>query len=339
MNATLFQAVLDHDELADLSVDDRRHALAELVAMHGGTSFDLKRLVDRIDGYGPLTTLMEDDSITDILVDGPERVWVDRKGELEPAGVTFDDDELVHLIHRLVGEANVRVDVSQPLADARLPDGSRLHVALPPVTEYPVLSIRRFPRRPLVLEDLLALGTITTDEASRLVDHVLQRRSILVSGATGSGKTTMLSALLGRVLHGERVVTLEETRELRVDHPNVVSLVGRTANVEGAGSVTLSDLVRASLRMRPDRIVIGEVRGAEAWDALSAMSTGHAGSMMTIHAPDAERAVTRFAALANAAPGSAPYEIVAEQVAASIDVVVYLARCGSVRRVVEIVER
>ncbi|MGH2730815.1 MAG: CpaF family protein, partial [Actinomycetota bacterium] len=269
-----------------------------------------------------------------------DEVWVERGGALQPAEVSFGDDaELRAFIDRMLGRVGARVDASQPIADARLEDGSRMHVVLPPVAPSgPLLSIRRFPRERPGLDELVASGMMSDGVADLLAEAVRARKTIAISGGTGTGKTTLLNALLGCTDAHERIVTIEETPELRPDSKHVVSLITRAPNVEGRGAVDMSRLVRAALRMRPDRIVVGEVRGPEALDALAAMSTGHEGSMVTIHARGPRDAVDRFVALALQARSGASERSVREQVDRAVRLVVHLERTPRGRRVADVLD-
>ena len=262
----VLERVFERTDLAELDPAERRLALRELFApTDGGEATELAgQIADLIDGYGPLTEIMRDPEVTDVMVNGPREVWIERQGRLLRHRVTFDDDsELRHFVERLVSRSGGRVDVSHPIADARLSDGSRLHVVLPPLAPAgPLVSIRRFPRRAYGLNDLVARGLLSDTQRGRLERAVAERRTIAIGGGTGTGKTTLLNALLDLVSADQRVVTIEETPELQPRCPHIVSLVARGPNVEGKGTVTLTELFRAALRMRPDRIVIGEVRGA-----------------------------------------------------------------------------
>jgi pilus assembly protein CpaF len=341
MRDRLLEVVYAHDELADLDPAQRRLALRSLVTEAGGTESSVADIADTVDGFGPLTSLLADDSITDVLVNGPAEVWVERAGALERTEVVFPfADQLGALVERLIGEAGERVDASEPIASARLRDGSRVHAVLPPVAPGgPLLSIRRHPVRALGLDDLVRRATLCAAEAEGLADAVRARRNIAVSGATGTGKTTLLNALLACIPPGERVVTIEETRELRPACSHAVSLVARATNLEGRGGIGLERLAREALRMRPDRIVVGEVRGPEARVALEAMSTGHEGSMVTLHARSASETVGRMAALALRGSPALPEASVLAEVRSALDVVVYLRRDeGGLRRVAEIAE-
>lgn len=340
MNDTLRSIVYEHDELADLDPVQRRLALRSL-AVKAGLPQDLAavgEIADEIDGFGPLTEIMADDAVTDVLVNGAREVWVDRAGSLTRADVTFDDDEaLTRMVGRLVGRAGVRIDRAVPIADARLPDGSRIHAVLPPVApDGPLVSIRRFPSRRFGLDDLVERAMLTSDQADVLRTYVYERRTIVISGRTGTGKSTLLDALLRCVPKDERIVTIEELPELRPATEHRVSLLARGPNVEGKGAIGLDQLVRAALRMRPDRIVVGEVRGAETLHALEAMATGHEGSMLTVHARSSVAVPDRLLTLALQASSGASETSLRRQIQDAIDVVVHLERIDGRRRVVEL---
>ena len=302
------------------------------------------RVAERSFGLGPLEALLGDPAVDEILVNGvgPARpVWVERRGRLEATGVAFaGEDELRHVIERILAPLGRRVDEAEPLCDARLPDGSRVNVVLPPLAvDGPVLTIRRFRPRGFSADDLVELGTWTAPLRELLGQAVRSRLNVLVSGGTGSGKTTTLNALSAFVPDGERVVTIEDTAELRLQRPHVVRLEARPASVEGRGEVTIRRLVRNALRMRPDRIVVGEVRGPEALDMLGAMSSGHDGSLCTVHAGSPEEALRRLETLALMAGVGLPHAAVREQVASAIDLVVHQARLGDgSRQVVGVAE-
>jgi pilus assembly protein CpaF len=337
----LLEAVYAHDELAELDPAQRRLALRSLVFKAGGSEASVAEIADAVDGFGPLTALLADDSVTDVLVNGPSEVWVERDGAMERTELRWAVAEQLHaLVERLVGDAGGRVDAAEPVAAVRLADGSRVHVVLPPIAPSgPLLSIRRHPARALTLDDLVERATLTAAEAERLAGAVSVRRNVAVSGGTGTGKTTLLNALLASIGPGERLVTIEETPELRPFCRHVVSLVARPANLEGRGAVGLERLAREALRMRPDRIVVGEVRGPEARVALDAMATGHEGSMVTLHARSASDTVARMASLALRGSRGLALGSVLEEVRSVLDVIVFLRRDqGGERRVAEIAE-
>jgi pilus assembly protein CpaF len=275
------------------------------------------------------------------MVNGTRGVWVERDGRLEETAIHFaDPEEILVLIERLVAPLGRRIDLASPLVDARLPDGSRVHAVIPPISLVgPVLTIRRFAQRALGPDDLVRNGTLPPDAMGYLARAVRERRSILVSGGTSSGKTTTLNALAFAVGDRERIVTIEDAAELRLPQPNVVALETRSPSVEGSGAVDVRALLRAALRMRPDRIVVGEVRGGEALDMLQAMNTGHRGSLTTAHANGAPHALMRIETMALMGGIDLPLEAIREQIRRGIDVVVHQERDATgVRRVVEIAE-
>jgi pilus assembly protein CpaF len=283
-------------------------------------------LLRDVEGAGPLQPLLALPDVTDVLVNGCEQVWVDRGEGLERTGLTFPGDEAVRrLAQRLAASAGRRLDDASPYADLRLPDGTRFHAVLAPISRPgTVLSLRVPRRRVLSLDDLRAAGTVS-DEGASLLDRIVRHRlAVLVSGGTGSGKTTLLNALLSLCDPGERLVIVEDSSELRPDHPHVVALEARPPNIEGSGEVTVQTLVRQALRMRPDRLVVGEVRGAEVVDLLAAMNTGHEGGGGTLHANSAVDVPNRVASLAMAA--GLPREAALSQLASAVDVVVHLHR-------------
>ena len=360
---------MDHDaqaEVLDRLADDlRARLLAEPAAAGGDEGPDLhRRIRDAVDreaglldeaarahlvalvaersfGLGPLEPLVRDDTVDEVMVNGAGTVWVERAGRLEPTDVAFaGESELRHAIERILAPLGRRVDEAEPLCDARLPDGSRVNVVIPPLAlDGPVLTIRRFRRRALTPDELVACGSWTPPLHDVLARAISARLNVLVSGGTGSGKTTTLGALSGAIPGGERIVTIEDAAELRLQQPHVVRLEARPPGVEGRGEVTIRRLVRNALRMRPDRIVVGEVRGGEALDMISAMTTGHDGSLSTVHAGSAEEALRRLETLALMADVGLPHAAVREQLADAIDLVVHQARLpdGS-RRVVGLSE-
>jgi pilus assembly protein CpaF len=305
----------------------------------------LQRLVrglsDEIFGLGPLEDLMKDATISDILVNGPHEVFVERGGRLERANVVFADEQhLMRIIQRVVTKVGRRIDEVSSMVDARLPDGSRVNAIIPPLAlEGPKLSIRRFGAKRLTAADLTAHGSARPEMMQFLAAAVQSRLSFLISGGTGSGKTTLLNALSAFIPPGERLITIEDSAELLLDHPHVVRLETRDANVEGAGMVVQRDLVRNSLRMRPDRILIGEVRGAEALDMLQAMNTGHEGSLTTIHANDTRDALARLEMMVAMTGLELPISVVRQYIAAGIRLVVHLSRLqGGARKILRISE-
>lgn len=292
-------------------------------------------------GLGPLEGLLDDPAVEEVMVNGPEEVYVERAGRIEPAEVRFPSERALRdIIERILAPLGRRVDELSPMADARLGDGSRVNVVIPPLAvDGPALSIRRFTALRPGADQLVASGTVTAEVLELLADAVRGRRSLIVSGGTGSGKTTLLNALSGFIDPGERVITIEDAAELRLRQPHVVRLESRPPSVEGRGEATIRDLLRNALRMRPDRIVIGEVRGAEALDLLTALNTGHDGALSTVHANSPADALRRLATLALMAGVGLPHGAIREQLGRGIDLVVHLARGpdGS-RRVVEVGE-
>src|SRR5437870_8070853 len=292
-------------------------------------------------GLGPIEPLMQDPTVSDILVNGAREIYVERHGKLERTRVTFRDDaHLLQVIDRIVSAVGRRVDESSPMVDARLPDGSRVNAVIPPLAlDGPVLSIRRFAKDPLRMADLIEFGTITPALAEILRATVQARLNILVSGGTGAGKTAMLNVLSNAIPNTERIVTIEDSAELQLQQDHVVRLETRPPNIEGQGTVTQRDLVRNALRMRPDRIVLGEVRGGEALDMMQAMNTGHDGSISTVHANTARDALSRLETMMLMSGVALPERALREQIASALDVIVQLTRLsdGS-RKVVEFAE-
>jgi pilus assembly protein CpaF len=294
-------------------------------------------------GLGPIEPLMQDPTVSDILVNGPRHVYVERRGKLERTKVVFRDDaHLMQVIERIVSAVGRRVDESSPLVDARLADGSRVNAIIPPLAlDGPVLSIRRFAADPLKMSDLIELGTLTPGLAQLLGMIVHARLNVLVSGGTGAGKTTLLNVLSNAISNAERIVTIEDSAELQLQQDHVVRLETRPANVEGQGAVTQRDLVRNALRMRPDRIIVGEVRGAEVLDMLQAMNTGHDGSLSTVHANSTRDALSRVETMVLMSGVSLPIRALRDYISSALDVVVHVARLsdGSRRlmRVTEVV--
>jgi pilus assembly protein CpaF len=299
------------------------------------------RIAERAFGLGPLEPLLADPEVDEIMVCGTGPVWVERAGRLQATGVRFEREaDLRDAIERILAPLGRRADEAEPLADARLPDGSRINVVLPPLAlDGPALTIRRFRRSGYTPEELVANGTLTRPLLDFLARAVRARCTVLVCGGTGSGKTTTLNALSSFIAPDERVVTIEDAAELRLAQPHVVRLEARPPNLEGRGEVTIRRLVRNALRMRPDRIIVGEVRGAEALDMLTALSTGHDGSLCTVHAGSPAEALRRVEVLALMADLGLPHAAVREQVADAFDLVVCQARTsGGARRVVAVAE-
>jgi len=319
---------------ADLLAEARRIIPQEAPLSGPGLA---EAAVDSLIGMGQLEHLLADPAVTDVLVNAPDDIWVEREGRLEKTGVVMPDEAaIVAAVERMIAPLGLRLDRASPAVDARLPDGSRLHAVIPPASvDGPVVAIRRFTP---VVPDLAALvecGGIRQEGADTLREAVVGRANLLVSGGTGSGKTTLLNVLSGEIPMSERVVTIEDSAELRLTG-HVVRLEARPPNAEGAGEITLQTLVRQALRMRPDRIVVGEVRGSEALDLIQAMSTGHAGSMGTIHANGTDEALWRLETLALSGERRVPQQAVRSQLRAAIGLVVHMDRADGVRRVTTI---
>jgi len=309
------------------------------------SKIDEERLIDELIaesfGLGPLEPYMQDPEVADILVNGPHEVYVEREGRLFETNTVFADDEhLMQIIQRVVSRVGRRIDSQSPMVDARLADGSRINAVIPPLAlNGPTLSIRRFGRNPLDIERLQAHGSICPEMVAVLAAAIEGRINIMISGGTGSGKTTMLNALSPFIPADERLVTIEDSAELQLRRKHVVRLESRIPTSEGMGAVTARDLVRNALRMRPDRIILGEVRSGEALDMLQAMNTGHEGSLTTIHANDARDALSRLEVMVAMAGFDLPVDVVRRYIASAINVIVHLARLkGGVRRVMRIAE-
>jgi len=323
-------------ESVELLVDRR----AGVLSMKS-RSLIAERIMQRAMGAGPLQPLLGDPEVDEILVSGTRPVWVERGGRLSITELKFASEEELRLtIERMLAPAGRRVDEAEPLCDARLPDGSRINVVLPPLAvDGHTLTIRRFRPRGFTAEQLVELGSWSPQLTELLAKAVTERRNILISGGTGSGKTTTLAAIAGLFGEHERVITIEDTAELRLAQSHLVRLEARPASIEGRGEVTIRMLVRNALRMRPDRLIVGEVRGAEALDMLSALSTGHDGSLTTIHAGSPTEALRRLETLALMADVGLPHRAVRAQVATAIDLVVHQVRGnGGQRRVTRVDE-
>jgi pilus assembly protein CpaF len=344
-------ASMDLSAIATLSDEELRREVQRVAEDLCQRSSDLlsisereqlvKEVLDETFGLGPLEQLMRDPSITDILINGPRTVYVERNGVLQRTNICFNDDRhLMQIIQRIVGRVGRRVDETVPMVDARLADGSRFNAIIPPAAlDGPLVSIRRFGTRPFTIDDLLAHQSITPEMVQFLSACVRAKVNMIFSGGTGSGKTTLLNALSASISPGERVATIEDAAELRLQQPHVVRMETRPPNIEGVGEITTRDLVRNSLRMRPDRIIIGEVRGGEALDMLQAMNTGHEGSMTTIHANDTRDALTRLEMMVGLAGVEVPIWIIRRQIASSIHLIVQASRLlGGPRKVVRISE-
>ena len=292
-------------------------------------------------GLGPIEPLMQDPTVSDILVNGPQTVYIERRGKLERTRVIFRDNaHLLQVIDRIVSRVGRRVDESSPMVDARLADGSRVNAIIPPLAlDGPVLSIRRFAADPYRMTDLVQFGTLTPALAEIIRAAVQARLNILVSGGTGAGKTTLLNVLSNAIPNTERIVTIEDSAELQLQQEHVVRVETRPANMEGQGAVTQRDLLRNALRMRPDRIVVGEVRGAEVLDMLQAMNTGHDGSLSTVHANSTRDALSRIETMVLMSGISLPVRAMRDYIASALDIVMHLARLSDgTRKVVRVTE-
>ncbi|MEA1901943.1 MAG: ATPase, T2SS/T4P/T4SS family [Actinomycetota bacterium] len=342
---------------ASVGVVDRvsRAIAAGEVALQGGSVRDEARrrlghespwmteatvdaVVHRVLGFGPIQDLIEDEMVTDILVNGPDEIWADRGTGLERCEARFSSSaDIVATVERAIAPLGLRIDRMSPMVAARLPDGSRLQAVLPPASvDFPLVAIRRFTQRVASLDDLVASGAATEDQAIRLRTAVSEGRTLVVSGGTGAGKTTLLNVLGEFIGDDERVVTIEDAAELSLPG-HVVRLEARPANAEGAGEITIRSLLKSALRLRPDRIIVGEVRGPEALDLVWALNTGHRGSMTTVHANSPEEAIWRIETLALSA-GETSESGVVRQLRAAVDVVCQIERTANGRRITDVVE-
>ncbi|MCR4513546.1 CpaF family protein [Aeromicrobium sp. 50.2.37] len=330
---------IDLNELSKLDLPQRRarleRVMTHLVASRGPllssrerTSL-IRRVVAEALGLGVLEPLLADDAVTEIMVNGPDQIFIERLGRIELAKERFvSNEQLLQTIDRIVSTVNRRVDESSPMVDARLRTGERVNVILPPLAlDGPVVTIRKFPR-PFSMDQLVSIGTLDERTADLLAACVRAKLNVLVSGGTGSGKTTLLNSLSSFIPERERIVTIEDAAELSLQQTHVIRLESRPANVEGKGSVTIRDLVRNALRMRPDRIIVGEVRGGETMDMLSAMNTGHEGSLTTIHSNSPDEALSRAETLASMSDLDLPFQAVQEQVNNALDLIIQLDRAA-----------
>jgi len=338
----LFNVSMDPIALRDRVLGDiRRHLSDE----QGISRDDRERLASAIAddalGHGPLERLLADDSISEIMVNGPYDIWIERHGRLFDTNVRFDDEShMRRIINKIVAEVGRRVDESSPMVDARLPDGSRVHIIIPPLSlSGPLITIRKFSKKRLSLDELIKLGTLSSEAVDYLQRCVHAELNILISGGTGSGKTTLLNALSAAIPDEDRIVTIEDAAELQLNQRHVLRLEARPKNIEGEGEVPIRELVRNSLRMRPDRIIVGEVRSAEALDMLQAMNTGHDGSLSTVHANSPRDALSRIETMVLMAGFDLPVRAIRQQVSSALDLIVHLERLedGS-RRVTAITE-
>jgi pilus assembly protein CpaF len=338
----LFSTSMDPFVLRDRVNDDIR---TQLAIEAGISKDDRERLVaeisDDILGHGPIERLLADDSVTEIMVNGPFDIWVERQGRLYQTTVRFNDDShLRRIINKMVAQVGRRIDESSPMVDARLPDGSRVNAVIPPLSlSGPLITIRKFANKRLDLREMIRLGTLSEETVDFLQRCIAAELNILISGGTGTGKTTLLNALSQAVPDSERIVTIEDAAELQLKQAHVLRLEGRPKNIEGQGEISIRDLVRNALRMRPDRIIVGEVRGAEALDMLQAMNTGHDGSLTTVHANAPRDALARIETMVMMAGYDLPLRAIRQQVASALDLIVHLERMeDGGRRVTAITE-
>ncbi len=298
-------------------------------------------VIDNIMGYGPIEPLLNDPSVTEVMVNNPSMIYIERAGRLQLTDRRFvDEDHLRRIIDKIAGRVGRRIDESSPMVDARLPDGSRVNAIVAPLAlNGPMLTIRKFSREPFTINDLIGFGTLNERTAELLEACVRGRLNILIAGGTGSGKTTLLNVVSGYVPDDERIVTIEDAAELRLGQTHVLRLESRPPNIEGRGQVTIRDLVRNSLRMRPDRIIVGEVRGAEALDMLQAMNTGHDGSLCTVHANSPRDAMSRIETMVLMAGFDLPVRAIRQQASAALDLIVHLTRLrDGTRRITHLTE-
>lgn len=354
MPASLRERVIEQIEpsvAATVSRDVLRRQIEEIIhgianeerlELSGREQFQLAdEIADDMTGYGPLRPLLLDQSINDIMVNGPNNIYVERNGKLERIAVRFrDNDHIASVAQKIAAQVGRRIDESSPMVDCRLPDGSRVNIIFPPLAIHsPCISIRKFPSRRLDTAGMIANGSMTAAVGQLLEIAARSRLNVLVSGGTGSGKTTLLNAMSQFIDHSERIVTIEDAAELQLQQPHVISLETRPPSLEGTGQVTQRDLVWNALRMRPDRIVVGEVRGAEAFDMLQAMNTGHDGSISTVHANSARDAMTRIENMVQMGQPNLPLRAIRSQIVAALDLIVQVERMrDGQRRVIQISE-
>ncbi|WP_221569138.1 CpaF family protein [Alkalihalobacillus sp. TS-13] len=301
----------------------------------------INQIINESVGYGPLEALLQDDSITEIMVNGPREVYIERGGKLEPADIRFKDNQHIrHIIDRIIAPLGRRIDESSPMVDARLLDGSRVNAVIPPITlDGPSISIRKFNKTPFTMEDLMEFGSFTDRMAAFLKAAVQSKLNMLVSGGTGSGKTTLLNVLSDSIPRGERIVTIEDMAELRFTYDNLVRMEARPENMEGKGEVTIRQLVKNALRMRPDRIIVGEVRSSEAIDMLQAMNTGHEGSLTTVHANSPKDALGRLEAMVIMSGLPLTVDVIRGYFVGALDLIVQTSRqTDGKRKIVSIAE-
>ena len=336
--------------LSKLSDEELENRVEEIVAQRIGNLYCpidqrvsiAQQVYSSIRGFGLLDTIMNDDTITEVMINGPDNVFIEQKGRLFKLDKKFESQRrLEDVIQRIVGLAGREVNQANPICDTRLPDGSRVNVVLPPIALCgPTLTIRKFSKTPMTIEKLIEYGSITQEIADKLELLVRAKYNIFISGGTGSGKTTFLNALSNFIPHDERVITIEDSAELQIKRiDNLVSLETRNANASGAGQITIRDLIKSSLRMRPERIIVGECRGGEALDMLQAMNTGHDGSLSTGHANSTEDMLSRLETMVLQGASGLPLEAIRQQIASAVDIIIHLSRLrDKSRKTMEITE-
>ncbi|MCA9080034.1 MAG: CpaF family protein [Planctomycetaceae bacterium] len=342
---------LDLNRLGELQGDNLRREIRMVVEHLCDTENPLlnrsererliEEVLDETFGFGPLEILMKQDGVADIMINGPKNVFVEKNGRIQKSEVTFrDNDHLLQILDRIVSRVGRRIDETSPMCDARLPDGSRLNAIIPPLAlDGPSLTIRKFGSKPLGLEDLLKFGAFTPEMVMLMEGAIKARLNIIISGGTGSGKTTLLNTLSSFVQNDHRVITIEDAAELQLQQAHVLRLETRPANIEGKGRVSATDLVKNALRMRPDRIIIGECRGPESLDMLQAMNTGHEGSMTTVHANNPRDAVSRIETMVTMGGVELPLKAIRQQMASAVDLIIQASRLqGGPRKVTYITE-
>jgi len=336
-NVATDPAVLRERVLADI----RRHLTQESGLSRDDRERITAELADDILGHGPLERLLADESVTEIMVNGPFDIWIERQGRLFPTAVRFNDDShLRRIINKIVAQVGRRVDEMSPMVDARLPDGSRVNVIIPPLSlSGPLVTIRKFSRDRLTMQDMVRLGTLTTETVEFIERCIEAELNMLICGGTGTGKTTLLNAVSEAIPESNRIVTIEDAADLRLGQRHTLRLEARPRNIEGEGEVPIRELVRNTLRMRPDRIIVGEIRGAEALDMLQAMNTGHEGSLSTVHSNSPRDALARVETMVMMAGFDLPLRAIRQQISSALDLIVHLERLddGS-RRVTSITE-
>src|SRR5215471_12603160 len=336
-NVTVDPATLREHVVADI----RRHLTQESGLSRSERDQITADIADDILGHGPIERLLTDDTVSEVMINGPSDIWIERQGKLYQTNIRFQDDShLRRILNKIVAQVGRRIDESSAMVDARLPDGSRINAIIPPLSlSGPLVTIRKFARNRLTFQDMIRLGTLTTETIEFLERCVQARLNILISGGTGTGKTTLLNVLSEAIPDVDRIVTIEDSAELKLNQRHLLRLESRPPNIEGEGEVTIRDLVRNSLRMRPDRIIVGEVRGAESLDMLQAMNTGHDGSLSTVHANSPRDALSRIETMVLMAGFEIPLRAIRQQISSALDLVVQIERLeDGNRRVTSITE-